>query len=145
MSVLDMTQNHLIVRVHSWSLGNVEYPFMTITPRSTLIQCLYLCESNQFTYYIHIWLNIIDIFWLHIFCKSFRIAILILWYSAGIAQLWAIIMYYKSDVTFVCTLILCKKSVCTVVLCSVRFYIFYILGTYNPNFTELILKPELMY
>ena len=26
-------------------------------------------------------------------------------------------MYYKSDVTFECTLLLCKKSVCTVVLC----------------------------
>ena len=30
-------------------------------------------------------------------------------------------MYYKSDITFVCTLLLCKKSVCTVVLCSVYF------------------------
>ena len=31
-------------------------------------------------------------------------------------------MYYKSDATFVCTLLLCKKkSVCTVVLCSVYF------------------------
>ena len=31
-------------------------------------------------------------------------------------------MYYKSDVTFVCTLLLFeKKSVCSVVLCSVYF------------------------
>ena len=30
-------------------------------------------------------------------------------------------MYYKSDVTFVCTLLLRKKSVCTVILCSVYF------------------------
>ena len=30
-------------------------------------------------------------------------------------------MYYKRDVTFVCTLLLCKKSVCTVVLWSVYF------------------------
>ena len=30
-------------------------------------------------------------------------------------------MYYKREVTFVYTLLLCKKSVCTVVLCSVYF------------------------
>ena len=34
-------------------------------------------------------------------------------------------MYYKSDVTFVCTLLLCKKkSVCTVVWCSVLLFEF---------------------
>ena len=28
-------------------------------------------------------------------------------------------IYYKSDVTFVCTLLLCKKSVCTIAVCSI--------------------------
>ena len=36
ISVLSMTLNHLMVRLQSWSLGNMEYPFINITPKSTL-------------------------------------------------------------------------------------------------------------
>ena len=85
---------------------------------------------------IHISLNIIDIFCLHIVCWSFRIAVLI---RSELVDESSIIsyfpnsfcltlghhqgrIYYKSEVTFVCTLLLCnKKSVCTVAVCSVYF------------------------
>ena len=117
--------------------------------------CLFVCFCSQIvltwvftrlwsqvkTIYIYIYiymsLSIIYIFCLHIFCWSFRIAVLILWYSAGIG--WCIFhnyftctfcptlghhqgrIYYKSNITFVCTLLLWKKSVCTVAVCSVYF------------------------
>ena len=32
-------------------------------------------------------------------------------------------MYYKSDVTFICTLLLCKKSIWAIAVCSVYFKI----------------------
>ena len=32
--VLDVTLNHLMLRVQSWRLGNVEYMIILITPRS---------------------------------------------------------------------------------------------------------------
>ena len=32
------TKLHLMLRLQSWSLGNLEYPFITITLRSTLTQ-----------------------------------------------------------------------------------------------------------
>ena len=36
-SVLDMTVNNMMVRFQKcWSLGNAEYPFIAITPMSTL-------------------------------------------------------------------------------------------------------------
>ena len=38
-SVLDMTLNNLMVRFQQcWALGNAEYPFIAIAPRSTLAQ-----------------------------------------------------------------------------------------------------------
>ena len=98
--------------------------------------------------YIHIWLNIIDTFCLHIYLlilSNCRIDLMVFelpnWSydirresvdkSSIISYLPSTFyptlghhlgrMYYKSDVTFVCTLLLCKKSVSTVVLCSVYF------------------------
>ena len=82
---------------------------------------------------MHISLNIIDIF-----CPSFRFTALIynIWwelvYESSIIICFPSTfcptlghhqgrIYYKSDVTFVCTLLFCKKSVCTVAVCSVYF------------------------
>ena len=83
---------------------------------------------------IQISLNIIDISCLHIF-------ILLYWFYSiqrELIDVFSIIiyslstfcptlghhqgrMYYKSDVTFVCTLLLCKKSIWAVAECSVYF------------------------
>ena len=38
MSVLYVTLSHLMMRLYFWSLGNVEYPFITLTLRTTLSQ-----------------------------------------------------------------------------------------------------------
>ena len=39
MSVLDMALNNLIGYNNTGALENAEYPFITITPRSTLARC----------------------------------------------------------------------------------------------------------
>ena len=88
--------------------------------------------------YIYIWLNIIDVFCLLIFFVnpfklpywSYYIRLELVDKSSMISYFPSTFcptlshhqgrMYYKSDATFVRTLLLCKKrSVCTVVLCSV--------------------------
>ena len=51
-SVLDMALNNLMVRLQSLSLGNVAYPFIVITPKSTVTRSgstWYgpLCKSNR--------------------------------------------------------------------------------------------------
>ena len=88
--------------------------------------------------YIYIWLNMIDIFSTYFFDNplelpywSYDIRLELVDKSSIISFFPSTFrttlghyqgrMYYKSDATFVCTLLLCKKSVCTVVLCSVFF------------------------
>ena len=96
--------------------------------------CVCVCFGN-ISSLIHIWLNIIDIFCRHIFVLPY--------WSYDIR--WELVdkpfhyklcqtlcptldyhqgrVYYKSDVTFVWTLLLCKKkSVCTVAASSVYFF-----------------------
>ena len=55
MSVLDITQNHLIMNLQSQSFGNVEYFYTAIIPRSTLTQSSntykgLIYESNRSVY-----------------------------------------------------------------------------------------------
>ena len=86
----------------------------------------YVYFGNIFSL-IHIWLNIIDIFCLHIFVNTFK---LLYWSydirrelvdKPSIISYFSIAssptlchhpgkMYNKSDVTFVCTLLLCKNE-----------------------------------
>ena len=86
--------------------------------------------------YIQILLNIIDIFCLHIFllilsdcCIDFIVFDgnwLIYFPSTFCPTLGLHLrrMYYKSNVTFLCILLLCKKkSIWAVAVCSVYFYI----------------------
>ena len=57
--VLAMTLDNLIVRLQSWSLGNVDYSFVAITSRSTLTQNDNIClgptdrlnSTNRLQYY----------------------------------------------------------------------------------------------
>ena len=99
--------------------------------------CVCVCFGS-ISSLIHISLNIIDIFCLHIsfLLNLSNCCIDLMVFGANMEDKSSIIscfpstfcptlnhhqgiMYYKSDVTFVCPVLLCKKSVCTVVLCSV--------------------------
>ena len=98
--------------------------------------CVCECVCAYIYIYMYIWLKIIDIFCQHIFFVnpfdwSYDIRRELVDKSSIISYFPSTFcptlghhrgkMYYKSDVTFVCTLLLSKTRVCTAVLCSVYF------------------------
>ena len=126
---LSLSLSHTHTHTHTLSLSLYIYIYIYI----------YIYEYfASISSLIHIWLNIIDIFIYIFFVNPFELpywsydirfelvdkSSMIIYFPSTFCPTLGHHqerMYYKSDVTFVCTLLLCKKSVCTVVLCSVYF------------------------